>query len=163
MSDLLYLDTARLGRASPGAARAQADAVRLAADEGGSAYFDRFLRRGLDALPPAVRDRYPGLAPWAGVGELKGALRRLAGHRPDLPVLLAARSAALMGFAARLLTRLCRNVLTTDLGWPPYHDQLVTTATRFGRTVTTLAVRDDALAGRVTADEVVDRACRRYA
>ncbi|MBX9623411.1 MAG: aminotransferase class V-fold PLP-dependent enzyme, partial [Gemmataceae bacterium] len=163
MSDLLYLDTARLGRISPGAARAQADALRLAADEGGSAYFDRFLRSGLDVLPPGFRDRYPGLTSWAGVGELKQSLRRLAGHRPDLPVLLAARSAALMGFAARLLARLCRNVLTTDLGWPPYHDRLVATARRSGRTVTTLAVRDDALAGRATADEVVDRACRAYA
>ena len=124
MSDLLYLDTARLGRMSPAAQRAERALVSLAAEEGNSAYFERFVRHGLGECPLAAEERYSGLGHWAGVGELKQSLRGLAGHRPDLPVLIAHRSALLMKLAARALCSSCRNVLVTDLGWPGYHDIL---------------------------------------
>lgn len=157
MPDSLYLDTARLGRISPAALRAHHDSVALAAAEGASVQFERFLTHGLAAGPREMADRYPGLATWAGVAELKQSLRNIVGHGPDLPVLLANRSAQLMRLAGRLLFHPCRNVLTTDLGWPPYHAALEAEARRAGRTVTTIAVQKDALAGRLNADELVER------
>ena len=160
---LLYLDTARLGLMSPSAQRAQRDYMRLTGEEGGSPYFMRFLREGLAACPAGMERRYPGLAAWAGVGELKSSLRRLAGHRTDLPVLLANRSAQLMRLAARLLFHPCRRVLVTDLGWPAYHDILREEASRAGRAVVSVPLRDDALRGALDADEAVARVAAVFA
>ena len=157
MPDLLYLDTARLGRMSPAAQRAQHDFASLAGEEGGSAYLERFVRHGLTSCPVAMQTRYPGLARWQGVAELKQALRTLAGHRPDLPLLVAHRSAQLMKLAARLLFHPCRNVLTTDLDWPGYRDILEQEARRASRRVTTVAVRDAVLRGHLGESELVER------
>ena len=163
MPDLLYLDTARLGRMSPGARGAHRDYAELAGTEGCSAYFERFVRYGLAACPAGMRERYPGLAPWRGIAELKQALRVLAGHRPDLPVLLAHRSAQLMKLAAGLLFRPCRNVLVTDLGWPGFHAVLDQEAHRVNRAVTTVAVRDALLGGRLGEAELVEHICAAFA
>jgi hypothetical protein len=97
------------------------------------------------------------LAGWRGVGALKASLQALAGGQPGLPVLLAARSAALMRLAARLLFHPCRRVLTVDLGWPGYHAALEAEARRAGRAVSVVPLLDDVLAGRVGADEIVER------
>lgn len=141
MTAPLYLDTARIGRMSPGAGRTCRDLIRLAGDEGGSPRFDRLLRHGSGAWPAAVRRRYPGLGGWRGVGPLKRSLRGLVGSPPDLPVLLANRSAELMRLAARLLFLRSRTVLTTDLGWAAYEAILDAEARRVGRPVTRLALR----------------------
>lgn len=163
MSEVLYLDTARLGRMSVGARRAVHAFTDLVGEEGGSLYSDRFLRHGLAACPPSFGERYPGLAGWGGVGELKAALRSLAGIPPGLPVLLAHRSAELMRLAARLLFHPCRNVLVTDLGWPGYHDILADVARRTGRRVTVVALRDRALAGTADAAAAVEEVRQAYA
>jgi selenocysteine lyase/cysteine desulfurase len=162
LPDSLYLDTARLGRISPAALRAHQDSVAFAAEVGASVQFERFLMLGLAAGPQIVGDRYRGLAAWTGVGELKRSLRQLVGHGQDLPVLLANRSAQLMRLAGRLLFHPCRNVLTTDLGWPRYHTVLEGEARRAGRAVTRVAVREDVLAGRIGGDELVERVCREF-
>ena len=162
MSDVLYLDTARLGRMAPSAQRAEQSLVSLAADEGNSAYFEHFVRRGLAECPLAVENRYSGLGHWAGVGELKYALRVRAGHRPDLPVLVAHRSVQLMKLAARALSSSCRNVLVTDLGWPGYHDILTREAGRTGCGVTPVALRTEVLSGRVGEAELIDRVCAAF-
>src|SRR5262245_54562705 len=88
----LYLDTARLGRMTPRAQRAHLDFTRLAGEEGGSLFFERFLRCGVEAWPESSRAAYAGLSDWRGVAALKSSLRVLAGSDPELPVLLAARS-----------------------------------------------------------------------
>lgn len=138
----LYLDTARLGQMSPRACVAHVDFACMVAEEGGSKLFERFLRHGVDACRTPVQERFPGLLPWQGVGHLKVNLRTLAGSHPDLPVLMVNRLAHLMKFAARLLFKQCRNVLVTDLGWPPYQDILEYEARRTGRTITVAAVHD---------------------
>lgn len=153
---LLYLDTARLGRMSPRAQQAQRDFALLAGREGGSVRFERFLRAGIDAVPAAVAEEYPGLAAWRGVGPLKAALRALAGGRPDLPVLLATRSATLMRLAARLLFHPCRNVLVTDLGWPAYHAILEAERARTGRRVTAVPLLRRLLNDGLSEDNAVD-------
>jgi selenocysteine lyase/cysteine desulfurase len=163
VSELLYLDTARLGRLSPGAASALRDFVALAGDEGGGLYFDRFLAGGLADCPAPLASRYPALVGWQGVGLLKASLRSLADGRTGLPAVLAARSATLVKLAARLLLHPCRNVLATDLDWPPWADTLTREAERAGRTITRVAVRDATLSGRMSADELVDLLCDRFA
>ncbi len=163
MAELLYLDTARLGRMSPGAAAAHRDFVTLASDEGGGLYFDRFLANGFRNCPDRFSDRYPGLAGWRGVGRLKDDLRAVAGCDPTTPVLLASRCAALLRFAARFLYRPCRNILATDLDWPAYKAVLLAEAGLSGRVVTEVPLREDVLAGRLTEAELLDRVCRRFA
>lgn len=156
----MFLDTARLGLMSPGAQRAEVDFARLAGREGASPRFERFLLAGFD--DPADAHRFPGLAGWRGVRQLKERLRALAGGHPDLPVLLAARSANLMRLAARLLFLRCRNVLTADLGWPGYHTLLSSEAGRTNRIVTVVRLQDDILSGRVDEGDVVDRLRSEY-
>ncbi len=163
MSELLYLDTARLGRMSPGAAAAHRDFVALAGDEGGGLYFDRFLADGFQGCPPSFPERYPGLAGWHGVARLKAELRSLVATHPETPVLLASRSTALMRFAARVLFHPCRNVLATDLDWPAYKAILTAEAVASGRTLTEVPLRDDVLSGRSTEEDVIDRVCERFA
>ena len=162
MSELLYLDTARLGRMSPGAAAAHRDFVAVAGDEGGGLYFDRFLAGGLESCPHTFQSQYPGLAAWHGVGRLKADLQSLAGGHSDLPVLLATRSAALLKFAARFLFHPCRNVLATDLDWPPYAAALSREAELSGRIVTRISVRDAILSGRFTEAELLDFVCDQF-
>jgi hypothetical protein len=161
--DLLYLDTARLGRMTPAARRAEHALVALAGTEGTSAYFDRLLRHGLKGSPFAAQRRYEGLGHWAGVGELKQSLRTLAGHRPDLPVLVAHRSAQLMKLAARALFYSCRNVLTVDLGWPGYQSALQSEAVRVNRCVTAVEMRAEVLSGRYDEAELIERVCLAFA
>ncbi|MGH7193204.1 MAG: aminotransferase class V-fold PLP-dependent enzyme, partial [Candidatus Saccharimonadales bacterium] len=158
----LYLDTARLGRMSRRARQAQVDFARLGSEEGGSTFFERFLREGSGAWPASARARYPGLICWQGVGSLKADLRTLAGSRPELPLLIVSRSSQLMRFAARLLFQRCRNVLTTDLGWPPYREILDREAARGGRTVTTLALRELLCRDSAGIDEVIDAAKAKF-
>jgi selenocysteine lyase/cysteine desulfurase len=163
LPELLYLDTARQGRMSPAAQRAQHDFVSLAGEEGNSAYAECFVRRGLAACPTTMQERYPGLATWQGVSELKQSLRTLAGHRSDLPVLVAHRTTQLMNLAARALFHSCRNVLVTDLGWPGYHEILEHEARRANRLVTVVSVRDDVLAGHLCEAELIERVCAVFA
>ena len=79
MHDRLYLDTARLGRMSPRAQRAQFDFVRLAGEEGCTLYWERFLRDGFRAWPRRIQQRYAELSDWRGIHELKHSLATLAG------------------------------------------------------------------------------------
>ncbi len=163
MPEFLYLDTARLGRMSPGAQLAHRDFAALAGAEGASERFERFLRSGLEALPGRARQLYPGLAAWEGIGGLHRSLRALAGGRPDLPVLLANRSAQLMKFAARLLFHPCRNVLVTDLGWPPYHAILERECSRACRSITTVPVREAVLRHGGDGEGLAERVCSAFA
>lgn len=163
MSDLLYLDTARLGRMSPGAAAAHRDFVTMAGDEGGGLYFDRFLSNGLRDCPASFSSRYRGLSGWRGVASLKTGLRALSGAAPESPLLLAARSTTLMRFAARFLYHPCRNVLTTDLDWPAYKTILSAAAAAAGRTLTEVPLREGVLSGRLTEEELIDLVCERFA
>src|SRR5579885_938746 len=141
----------------PGARRAHLDYARLAAGEGASLFFDRFVRCGAAGWPGEALRRYPGLAGWRGVPGLKESLRRLAGCDADLPVLVAGRSAVLMKFAAHLLSYRCQNVLVTDLGWPAYHDTLEAACRHGIRQVTVVPLREALLASEWTEEEAVER------
>ncbi len=162
MDDFLYLDTARVGRPSPRTLHAATDSLRLAADEGGSAYFDRFLAGGLAACPSWMQSRYDGLLSWRGVPSLKADLRVLAGGGHDLPVLLANRSVELMTLATRLFFPRCQNVLACDLGWPAYESALQRQASDFACRVSVVALHDMVFGRHSTADEVVEAVAHEF-
>ena len=151
----LYLDSARLGRMSASARQAHLDFARLAGDEAASPFFERFLRHGTAEWSGPSRRRYPGLLAWQGISELKRSLRRLANTPPDLPLLLAARSTQLVKLAVRLLYHPCRNVLVTDLCWPPYRAMLEAEARRSSRRLTTVSV-GERIEGRQGASEIAE-------
>ncbi|HVX09898.1 MAG TPA: aminotransferase class V-fold PLP-dependent enzyme [Pirellulales bacterium] len=158
----LYLDTARLGRMSRRAQQAHIDFARLASEEGGSKFFERFLREGAESWSAAARTRFPGLAGWRGIASLKASLRQLAGSSPELPVLVVSRSSQLMKFAARLLFQSCRHVMATDLGWPPYREILDSEARRAGRTVTTVSLRNLLMCDCIDIDDVMNATRERF-
>src|SRR6516162_8033534 len=141
---------------TPRAQQAYVEYARLAGDEGASVFFETFLRLGADSWSAETKARYPGLARWRGVRALKKQLRQLAGSMPELPVLLANRSAQLMKLAARLLFQPCRNVLVTDIGWPPYHDLLAAEAARAGRSLTTVPLHALVLGGNATEEQILN-------
>lgn len=154
MSPWLYLDTARLGRMSPGAQQSLHDFSRFAGDLGGSIHFDDLLWQGVDALPSSVRAEYPGLADWRGVAALKDSLRKCVQMPVRARVLFASRSAQLMKLAATLLCRPCRNILVTDLGWQPYHNILAKECQRTNRRMTLVRLRDRILSDNMDAGDV---------
>src|SRR5262249_12905144 len=111
-------------------------------EEGASIFFETFLHSGAGAWSEQERALYPGLSTFRGVRVLKEELRKLAGSDPDLPVLLANRSVQLMKLASSLLFQQCRNVLVTDIGWPPYHEILAFEGAQRGRALTTVPIRE---------------------
>ena len=163
MESLLYLDTARIGRITPHAQRAFIDYLKLVGQEGGSSYFERFLRHGFADCPSWMKDAYLGLCCWNGTSSLKESLRHLVASHQDLPVLLSLRTSQLMKLAARLMFSRCENVLTTDLGWPSYSTTLETERARSNSMTTTVSVKNAVLERGATEDEVVETICRAYA
>lgn len=162
MSPSLYLDAARLGQMSPAAQRTLQDFARFAGEFGASIHLEDLLWRGSEALPQAVGDRFPGLVAWHGVPALKASLCRLGRMPAETRVLLASRSAQLMKLAATLLCRPCRNVLVTDLGWPPYHEILARECRRANRRTTLVRLGDLVLRGEVNDDDVASRIAEAY-
>jgi Aminotransferase class-V len=164
MATRLYLDTARLGQMSRGAQLAHIDFARWAGEEAGSLYFDEFLRHGFATLPPALQDRYSGLASWRGIADLKQDLAALAGVESGTRVLLANRSSQLLEFAARLLCSRCRSVLVTDLSWPAYDEILETEKRKAGVRLWRVDARDVTLEGKISVagfvNDIADLYCR---
>lgn len=147
---------------SSSAQLAAGDFARLAGEGALGLYGENFLVSGSDALPNAVRARYPGLAKWRGIAGLKTALRSLAGIDANLPAWLFQRSALLMRRAARMLVERCERVLVTDTAWPPFLSILHRACRRAGRELVRVGIRDDILGGGVTADEITARLCEQF-
>ena len=158
----LYLDTARLGLMSASAQQIHIDFIRFVGEEAASLYFDQFLRTGVRDWPESLRRRFPALQAWQGISQLKDDLRRPVEASAQWNVLLASRSAQLMKLAARLLFRLCRNVLVTDLSWPSYREILERVRDSAKNRLTTLPLRRTLLRDHVQQEEVVDRIVQHF-
>lgn len=156
MLDPLYLDTARLGQMSPRACRASVDFARFASEQGCSLYFSKFLSAGASVWPESFNHRYPGLSDWEGISGLSSRLKQLAGASPESDVIIAARSAALMRFAARVMIGPCRNVLLTDLTWPAYEQIFSEERRGAACRQTRVALRKRILEDRISAQEVIE-------
>ena len=157
MDSMLYLDTARLGKMTPRAQALHSDFSSFAGEVGASIHFTDFLWHGQNACPQTLADRFPAFSDWDGVAGLKRSLCNLVTLPKRTKALLAGRSAQLMKLSAMLLCRPCRNILVTDLGWPPYHAILNSECQRTNRRLTIVDLRRDLLLGRCNEDEVVER------
>ncbi|MEX2185447.1 MAG: aminotransferase class V-fold PLP-dependent enzyme, partial [Pirellulales bacterium] len=147
---------------SSSAQLAAGDFVRLAGEGALGLYGDLFLASGGDALPEAVRGRYPALAAWRGIAGLKASLRTIVGLDADSPIWFAQRSAVLMRRAARMLVERCERVLVTDTAWPPFLSILKRECRRAGHEIVSVRIRDDILSCRATPDEIVARLGEHY-
>jgi hypothetical protein len=147
LRDVLYLDTARLGRMSPRACRASIDFARLAFEHGSTLYSDDFFRFGSGSLPDASRERYPGLSDWQGPEELSRQLSQLMGVPSQHPIQFASRSA----------------VLITDLTWPAYERILRREQRRTGNRIHKVAVRRLMLQGRLAPSELIEHLAEQFA
>jgi len=153
----LYLDTARLGQMSPRACRASVDFARFASEHGCSLYLSQLLHDGFSSWPEALQECYSGLADWQGVTALADQFKKLANATPGSDLVIAARSAELMRFAAKLLIGPCRNVLVTDLSWPAYEKILAEERRGAECRCTRLEVRQAILRQGMTTAELIDR------
>ena len=162
MFGTLYLDTARLGPMVPTARQASLDFVRLTAEEPSSLYFEEFLRHGFSAWPEHYQNRFPGLASWQGVGDLKKSITRAFALPSDRRVLLANRSAELMKLAAKALFRRCRNILVSDINWSSYQKLLAHEAERTGNVITTVPLHSRIFDDQVSWNEVAQIIKRHY-
>ena len=156
MRDVLYLDTARLGRMSPRACRASIDFARLACEHGSTLYSDDFLRFGSQCLSDSQLGSYPGLDDWRGPEQLRQRLSSLAKLPNGLQTIFASRSANLMKLASMYLFRRCRRVMITDLTWPAYENILLHEMHQTGGSVQKVEVRSRLLRGEVSAVELID-------
>lgn len=147
---------------SPSAQQTHLEFVRLAAEEPSSLYFEEFLRSGFCAVPDGYQRRFPGLSRWPGIAGLKRQLNRFAGASDSSRVLIASRSAALMTLAARVLSKTCRNIFTTDLSWPTYQNMLQHEANRSGNRVHVAQFRRSVLWERMPFDELVAHIVREF-
>lgn len=162
MLNPLYLDTARLGQMSPLACRASVDFSRFASEQGCSLYLSQFLSQGAAAWPESFRHRYPALEDWQGVDCLASRLKSIAGASPASDVVLAARSAELMRFAAKLLIGPCRNVLLTDLSWPAYEQIFERERRGSACRQTRVELRRSLLEDRISPDDVIKQLVRAF-
>src|ERR1043166_7202110 len=162
MESTLYLDAARMGQMAPSAQWALHDFVRLAGEEGCTLYFEHFLKSGFAALPAKHRQHYPGLRCWGGLDEMKAALTDFAGLPVGSRPLIAGRSANLMKLVAKLLCRVGKRILITDLTWPSYQKILEREARKAAGEVERVQVRGAILRGGVTGSELVERITRTF-
>jgi len=163
MDDLLYLDTARMGRMCTAARAAHQNFTELAGEVGGSVLIEQFLCRGFSALPTKYQKEFFGLTSWHGTAQFLESIRLLCRHQFDLPVLLANRSAQLMKLAAVAMFNRCRNVLITDLGWPGYHTILAEECRRERpRQISTVSIYDALTQSDCDECALVDRICEAF-
>lgn len=156
MSRLLYLDTARLGQMSPTALKTHCDFVRLMAEDPSSLYTEQFLFDG-SAASPDIATRFPELARWSGIEELKQQLRDAFAAKTDsdTEVLLASRTTSLMQLSIRsLAANGRRHLLLTDLTWRPYRKWIQRFACRRQIKLTVLPLRQRIWQQGFTADDV---------
>lgn len=164
MQNSIYLDTARLGQASPTSLAAQFDFARLTAEEPSSLYFEKFLQHGSRAWTKSRHGDFSGLHGWNGIAGLKRKLADIAGFPASSHVLLSGQSTPLVELAAHILSRQCCRILTTDLSWPAWQATIERIAHRSNISVVVVPIRDAILNGRASVEDVVhlirERFCR---
>lgn len=120
-------------------------------------YFERFLYDGAGSWPARYRDRFPHLSHWPGTCHLRRRLSRRAGFQNDAGVLIASRTASLVKLAGMMLSRRCRRVLTTDTGWPAWHDRVLHITRAASRRLIRVPLRKDLFQGRLSRQDVISR------
>lgn len=160
MSQVLYLDTARLGQISPSANRALQSALEFSRAYGASAYFDDLLFDGAKSL--LGFDNFAGLKCWGGIDEFKLEIKRRFFGVKTGDVILANRTASLMSLAAKMLFARCRNVLVADLNWNSYSNILETAKPNTNCRVTEVQLRDLILNHKASPEQVIETILNAY-
>ena len=161
MSDLLYLDTARLGQISPNARRALYDITEFNADFGASVFFNDLLYGGVQSLPDPLQQQFRGLCIWNGLDAFRNQISQFVSL--DFPdCLLSSRTKELVRFSSMLMFSRCRRVLTSDLTWPPYQTYLAEEARRRNAGLFVVSVENSILSGKATRESVAERIAKEY-
>ena len=160
MSQVLYLDTARLGQISPSAKRALQGALEFSKAYGASAYFDSLLFDGANKLS-GFHD-FEGLDCWHGIDQFKLQIKRQFFGIESGEVILANRTASLMSLAAKMLFARCRNVLVTDLNWNSYNSILDATKPNQNCRVTEVRLKDLILNQKASIEQVTETISKAY-
>ena len=154
LSQLLYLDTARLGQASPSAKRAIVSALEFNQAFGASAYFDDLLLSGSRNVDVA-RD-FDGLSYWWGIKPLSVDIKETFFGTTHGELVFASKTSSLMTLAAKMLFARCANVLVTDLNWYPFNEILLHSPSMDCR-VSTVEIKQQIFDRSMCADEVVEK------
>ena len=153
MSQVLYLDTARLGQISTSAKRALNAALEFNKAYGANAYFDTFLYGGSSALKDPYE--FGDLSSWQGTEGFKRDIKRHFFSSDLGEIVLASRTASLMSLAAKMLFARCRNVLVTDLNWNSFTPILTASIPNANCSVTEVRIKDRILNQKASAEEII--------
>lgn len=160
MSEVFYLDTARLGQISPSAKRALKGALEFNKAYGASAYFDDFLFGGVEAVRNT--SDFDGLNLWEGVGQFKTGIKRHLFGCEIGELVFANRTACFMSLAAKMLFARCRNILVTDLTWDSYQQILGNSRPNESCQITEIKIRDLIFKQGFTPEEITRLILRAY-
>lgn len=160
MSQVLYLDTARLGQISNSANRALNAALEFNRAYGAGAYFDTLLHRGAAALTDPRE--FSELSDWHGIAQFKQNIKLNFFGDDEGGIVFANRTASLMSLAAKMMFARCRNVLVTDLNWNSYDPILTASIPNANCRVTEVRVKDLILNRKATTEEVIQRVLTEY-
>lgn len=160
MSQVLYLDTARLGQISTSAKRALNAALEFNKAYGASAYFDTFLHGGSSTLKDPYE--FGDLSSWQGTEGFKHDIKRHFFGSDQGEIVFASRTASLMSLAAKMLFARCRNVLVTDLNWNSFTPILTTSIPNANCRITEVRIKDLILNQKAPAEEVIRLVLTKY-
>ena len=160
MSQVLYLDTARLGKISTSAKRALNAALEFNKVYGASAYFDAFLYGGSSVLKDPCE--FGDLSNWRGIDQFKQEIKHKFFGGDDGGVVFANRTASLMSLASKMLFARCRNVLVTDLNWKSFNPILAASVPNENCCVTEVRVKDLILNQGASSEEIIQLILAEY-
>lgn len=160
LSQLLYLDTARLGQVSPSAKRALTGALEFNQALGASAYFDELLFSGVDAIK--IAGDFDGLEFWQGIEHFSDGVSRAFFGASDGHTVLASRTGSLMSLAAKMLFARCSNVLVTDLNWQPFNEILFESRINSNCCISTVEIKNQIFDLHETEDEIIQSIASAY-
>ncbi len=112
--------------------------------------------------PESWKERFPGLRHWLGVEDLKREILFAADAPTGHEVAIASRSTLLMRTAARAMYRVCRNVLSLDVGWPAYQAEVADAAARTNHRYTVFACRNEIVREQVSSRHLASKIAAHY-
>lgn len=160
LSQLLYLDTARLGQASPSAKRALIGALDFNQAVGASAYFEELLFGGAGAVN--ITEEFDGLELWQGIAQFSEDIKQTFFGSNEGQAVFASRTASLMSLAAKMLHARCSKVLVADLNWQPFNEILVQSRSNSNFRISSVEIKDKIFSHHGTSAEVIQTIVSAY-
>jgi len=160
VSQVLYLDTARLGQISSSAKRALNAALEFNKAYGAAAYFDDLLYGGSSAHEDP--HEFDGLSSWHGLNQFKQEIKRNLFGDDSGGIVFANRTASLMSLASKMLFARCRNVLVTDLNWNSFNPILNASIPNTTCRTSEVRIRDLILIKGASVEEVIQLLLTEY-